>query len=474
VTVEPDIVLGGGVAGLSAACRLSRDSDRPVVVLEKNPWLGGLASTFEWEGCRLDLGPHRIYTVLPEIEKFILSILGSEVLRVRRQSSMRLSGRYLNYPVSFGEVFKALGPWVAARIPLSYLGARLTPWRYPEEQDQSYEDYISSRFGPYLYRLLFRDYAVKVWQDDPGDLSAQMAKIRLATPNLLASAKEVFRPTGQGVVTEFLYPKGGIGRLSEGMGRKIEAAGGRIETGFEVTGLDVIDHRVKTIRGLQNGREVQYQPGRVISTLPLPQLVHRLRPEPARPVLEAADGLPFASAILVYVLCDEPEIRPDCWLYFPEREIIFTRSYEMARFDRGNVPQGQSSLCLEIPCREGDSLWNLSDEEIVDRVFRDLENVQLGPAGKWKKSRVIRLRNVYPVYRTHYERDLEAVSSYLMQVQNLISTGRGGFFNYNNIDHSIDMGLLAAEFFLHQHTEGSDTSRFYRLRPRFEQYRIVD
>jgi len=195
--MKADVVLGAGVAGLAAAHYLSRRSRQPVIVLERDERVGGLASTLDWEGCRIDLGPHRIYTLLPEIERFILDLLGDEVLRVKRQSSMFLRGRYLRYPVSFGEILKTLGLACAARIGLGYAGSLLGFWKRFSRSEESYAEYISSRFGGYLYRLLFQDYAIKVWQEDPSNLSADMARVRLAAPSLWASALEALRPTAR-------------------------------------------------------------------------------------------------------------------------------------------------------------------------------------------------------------------------------------------------------------------------------------
>jgi protoporphyrinogen oxidase len=192
--MKADVVLGAGVAGLAAAHYLSRSSRQAVIVLEREERVGGLASTLDWEGCRIDLGPHRIYTLLPEIERFILDLLGDEVLRVRRQSSMFLRGRYLRYPVSFGEILKTLGFACAARIGLGYAGSLLSFWKRLSRSEESYADYISSRFGGYLYRLLFQDYAIKVWQEDPSNLSADMARVRLAAPSLWASARKPASP----------------------------------------------------------------------------------------------------------------------------------------------------------------------------------------------------------------------------------------------------------------------------------------
>ena len=116
----------------------------------------------------------------------------------------------------------------------------------------------------------------------------------------------------------------------------------------------------------------------------------------------------------------------------------------------------------------------MADEAVEQRVEQDLQRVGLGEPGAQVKKMTVRLKDVYPVYCRDYEAALSQVTSYLSDIQNLVSTGRGGYFCYNNLDHSIDMGRLAAGYYLNEHTEGSGTGRFYRLRPRFEQYRIVD
>ena len=50
------IVVGGGLAGLSAACVLAARGHR-VTLLEKNSWVGGKAAVHEAEGYRFDMGP---------------------------------------------------------------------------------------------------------------------------------------------------------------------------------------------------------------------------------------------------------------------------------------------------------------------------------------------------------------------------------------------------------------------------------
>ena len=58
---------------------------------------------------------------------------------------------------------------------------------------------------------------------------------------------------------------------------------------------------------------------------------------------------------------------------------------------------------------------------------------------------VVRIRRCYPVYASGYRQHLDPVVDYVRRFQGLSVIGRYGSFKYNNQDHSILMGLLAAE-----------------------------
>lgn len=472
--MKPDVIIGGGVAGLAAAQYLCENSSRSVVVLEAEDRLGGLASTFEWKGCRLDYGPHRIFTLLPGMRDYLLDILDHEVFPVKRRSSIHLMERYLNYPISLGEVMSALGPAAAFRIGLSYAVSLIrSPFQSPPEK-QSYSDYIRSRFGDYLYRLLFEDYARKVWLEQPHLLSSDMAITRLSSPSLLATAWAALRGQKTGAVSEFLYPRGGIGRLSERLGEEIERGKGEVRLGNKVESIVIENRKVVALRGTTPQGTFEIEPDHVVSTLPLPSLFASFEPGAPHDIELAVQKLPFASSILTYVLCDVSQVRPDSWLYFPEEDVIFTRIYEVDNFDRQNVPEGLSCLCVEVPCRKGDRIWSMTDREIAEKVKEDLTEVDLGPPQRWIDTITVRLEDVYPIYYRNYREPLKEINEWLATTKNLLSTGRGGAFCYNNIDHSIDMGRLAGEYLLSQKKGGADNMQFYRLRSRYDQYRIVD
>ena len=56
-----------------------------------------------------------------------------------------------------------------------------------------------------------------------------------------------------------------------------------------------------------------------------------------------------------------------------------------------------------------------------------------------------RIKRCYPVYEHGYKEKLKPVEEYLSTIKGLQVIGRYGAFKYNNQDHSIFMGILAAE-----------------------------
>ncbi|HPO10528.1 MAG TPA: NAD(P)-binding protein, partial [bacterium] len=79
-------IIGAGVTGLAAAYRIRQESpDTNLLVFERDNAIGGMAKTLEWEGCRLDLGPHRFYTEIPDVEPFVRSLCSNCFVPVPRR-----------------------------------------------------------------------------------------------------------------------------------------------------------------------------------------------------------------------------------------------------------------------------------------------------------------------------------------------------------------------------------------------------
>ena len=102
-------------------------------------------------------------------------------------------------------------------------------------------------------------------------------------------------------------------------------------------------------------------------------------------------------------------------------------------------------LMLEYWSNDGDKFWDLPDDEVLSLAKKEIYATSLVPAGSVQDGKVIKLHRSYPVYAKDYNRHLKVVQKGIDDVEGLVCIGRNGSFKYNNQDHSILMGILAAE-----------------------------
>ncbi len=468
------VILGAGVAGLAAAHYLQRLGDIDPLVAEEKPYPGGLAATMEWRGCRMDLGPHRIHTIYPHAKELIQSLVGDDLVVCRRTSQIFLNGRWMDYPPRIGEMLAKLGPLTGLSILASAVPGKLEGLaaRIAKRPPRSYGEYLERRFGYKLRELVFDPFALKVYREDAGDLDEMVARVRLASQGLFSVLWESLSGRNKSAVKTFLYPGKGMGLISARLAERVRASGGEV----------LLQHRAVRVRhtgGLVRSVELETPKGdrvsvetrRLISSIPLPVLLDLLEPKPPAPIKAAADNLTYADSFLVYTLVNKQPLTPNCWMYFPGPEVIFTRVYELFHFSPALVPEGMSCLCAEIPARPADPTQFLSEEELKERVWEGFQHAGMTRGAERVDQVVLKIPRAYPIYRVGYRQDLKQVLDYLAGLGNLISTGRHGLFHYNNSDHSLEMGRLAAEY---SHQSPEESERWYARRDEFDAYRIVD
>jgi protoporphyrinogen oxidase len=168
------VILGAGPAGLSAAYELSRHGV-PSLVLEQDTVVGGLSRTEEYKGYCFDIGGHRFFTKVAEVQKMWREVLGPDLLRRSRLSRIYYKSKFFQYPIEPLDALSKLGPAEALRCALSYFQAKSNP---PSSQD-SLEDWLTARFGQRLYETFFRTYTEKVWGIPCREISADWAAQRI-------------------------------------------------------------------------------------------------------------------------------------------------------------------------------------------------------------------------------------------------------------------------------------------------------
>ncbi len=440
------VILGGGLAGLSAALKF-RDLDERSLLIERGDAPGGLARTFEAEGFRFDLGGHRLLTEDARLDALFRELLGSDLLRVRRKSSILLGGRYFDYPLRPLNALSGFGAFRSARIIGEYLYEKVRQ-RFGKEEALSLRDWVRGNFGNTLYEIYFRDYSEKVWGISCDEISSEWVSKRIQGLSLgkaISSALFRKRHGSERTLTDsFYYPRSGIGELPE---RLLHAA--RSHTTFlGSTEVVEIHHSDGLIRGItlltpEGIRRVTGED--YLSTISVTALLRALRPSPPEDLMERARTLRYRDLMVVVIMLDKDSVSDLTWLYIPERAVPFGRVHEPRNWSPEMAPDGKTHLVVEYFTNSGDDLWNMEDETISDITTGFLEALGIIGGEVVTGYRVLRIHHAYPVFDIHYRRTLQKIMDYLARFRNLSLAGRTGGFEYLNMDQAMLSGMNAAE-----------------------------
>src|SRR2546423_2004005 len=235
---RPGVGPGGGPAGLTAGYLLAKQG-KPVIVLESTDQVGGIARTEVRDGYRFDLGVHRFFTKVKEVDDLWHEIMKEEFLRRPRQSRIYWNDKFLEYPLQGMDVIKKLGPVELTRCMASYLWAVIKP----KGREDTFEQWVSNRFGKRLYQHFFKTYTEKLWGVSTDEIRAEWAAQRIKGLSFFSAAKAAFFGNEgnkiKSLISEFNYPRYGPGQMWEQMTDDIRAQGGEVRLNAPVTRLRV-------------------------------------------------------------------------------------------------------------------------------------------------------------------------------------------------------------------------------------------
>lgn len=431
------VVVGAGPAGLMAALRSAQAGHR-CTLLEAGETVGGMAGSFDVAGQRVDYGSHRLHPATPErfLEMF-RALLGSDLQIRPRQGRIRLSGRWLVFPLRAADMIRNLPVSFGARAAVD---AAVSPLRKARRVGStSFEAEVTRRLGPAVAREFYVPYARKLYGIEASLLDRELAMRRVSasgTGDVLGRIVRAARPQGR----RFLYPRAGYGQLSEALACAATTAGVDIR----------MRSRVDTIKTAGDAVSVRFDGetidgDMVLSTMPAPALARAVEPSPAAEVLDALGRCRTRAVVLAYLVVGRDRFTSFDAHYFPGPETRVARLSEPKNYRDGDDPPGQTVLCAEIPCWQGDELWRASDESVGEMVADDLGRVGLGVPEPWQVE-VRRLPSVYPVYETATAGARATVESWLrsLVLEGVVSLGRHGLGVLDNLHHMLAMGEAAA------------------------------
>jgi protoporphyrinogen oxidase len=435
-------ILGAGPAGLTAAHVLGHRGQRGVV-FEADGTVGGIAKTVEFKGYRFDLGGHRFFTKVEAVRRLWAEMLNGDFLTRPRLSRIYYNGKYFSYPIRAKDVVGRLGIMEATRCALSYLWAS----RHRNDDAETLEEWVTTRFGRRLYDAFFRSYTEKVWGIPGSEIRALWAAQRIKNFSLgkaLLTMLGLRREHVTTLIEEFQYPRLGPGQMWEAFATRAKENGIDVRLNHRCVSVKHSDNRIRSVALRRNGHVFEHEVDSVISTIALKDLILSLDPAPPAEVQAAAHDLRYRDLVLVALMTTEEEPFPDNWIYLHDPETRAGRVQNYGAWSREMVQPGTTCLGVEYFCFQGDQIWEMSDVDAVALAKQELARIGLIDPSKVVDGVKVLVPKAYPMYDSKYEAAVETIRAYLEGFENLQTCGRNGLHRYNNQDHSMWTAMLAA------------------------------
>jgi len=442
-------IIGAGPAGLTAAYELQkRDPSIVPTLFEGGSIVGGIARTESYKGFRFDIGGHRFFTKVGEVEEMWHEVMGDDFIIVPRMSRIFYRDRFYHYPLKLFNALSNIGVYEAARIMLSYF-----KWQVrPSKEEESFEQWVINRFGGRLYMHFFRSYTEKVWGIPPSEIRADWAAQRIKNLSLMKAVINAITGANDttSLIEEFHYPRLGPGMMWEKVTDLIRERGGAVHMESWVKRVMHDAGRVTAIEVVQKAPDGTVtsrmeKADQFINTMALRELVEAMDPPAPPAVQEAARKLKYRDFLIVTLMLDHPDPFPDNWIYIHDPKVTVGRIQNFRAWSKEMVPNpAQASIGMEFFCNEDDPLWSMSNADLVKLAGGELEQLGLAAASTVVDGTVIRQLKAYPVYDGEYKDALDTVAEWIGTFENFQTVGRNGLHRYNNQDHSMLTAMLAA------------------------------
>ena len=478
------LVIGAGPAGLTAAYELlTKSEDMEVMVFEESDCFGGISKTVEYKGNRMDMGGHRFFSKIPEVNAWwdkMLPMQGSAtyddillnrpmplaeggpdpekedrvMLTRHRVSRILFDNKFYDYPVTLKmETLKNMGFFTTMKVGFSYLAAILH--KKPED---NLENFYINRFGRKLYSMFFEYYTENLWGRHPSEIDASWGAQRVKGLSVVAIIKDIFgkifkkknRKVETSLIEEFKYPKLGPGQLWDVTAEEITKLGGTIIKNAKVTKLQKEGDKIVSLTYVKDGQEVTVEGDYIISSMPVKDLVAGMNDVPAEPARIAA-GLPYRDYMTLGVLVPKinlenktklktvSNIVPDCWVYVQDRRVKMGRFQIYNNWSPYMIKDLENTIWigLEYFVNEGDEFWNMTEEQFSAFGVQEMVNLGLiDSPDVVLDTHMEKVKKAYPAYFETYD-EMDKLVEYLKSIDNLYCVGRNGQHRYNNIDHSM-------------------------------------
>lgn len=414
---KPVVILGAGLAGLTAANYLRRQNV-PVILYEAGPKIAGLAQSFhDDDGFTYDFGAHFVTNRLAE------KIGVRDKCRTVRHyaETVWLGGKSYSYPFGLMRIPRMTSDGVAAQVKSVRRGS----------SPASAADWFRSKYGDSLANEVAIPLT-EAWSGAPaGDLSAAVGD---SIPGSIAHTlwlKAASQLTGRAVSCGYsrelpekasvyhVYPEGGIGTLCQKLAESLDDVI-HLESPVEA----IVVEENKAI-GVRVGGRFQ-EASAVISTAPIHVLGKIVE---GTNTLSHLSRFRYRPMIFVNLRFEGRGLLPDVVTWTPENEFPFFRLTETPLSMPWLAPEGKTIITVDIGCEKGDEFWQMDDETLGQLCIDNLKKLIPDADQRYLGCRVMKTPIAYPVFMKEYEADRQRLAEGT-GIENLHSVGRNGEFSH--------------------------------------------
>jgi protoporphyrinogen oxidase len=430
----PVVIAGAGLAGLSCAYHLKSSS----LVFDREPHAGGTARSVSVGGFTFDFTGHLLHLHDPTTKALVRRLLRGNWVECQRNAWIHSSGVNTPYP------FQANLHGLPAKVIRECVqGVRRARQKYGDRPLEGvgpldFKEWCRRLFGDGISRHFMIPYNEKLWGVSSAAMTPEWCGQFVPIPTLaeVEAGAAAVQSKQFGYNTTFLYPRhGGIQALADAFATKIK----HLRLSESIDSLEWAQRRVL----LSSGERVPYRS--LVSTLPLPELLNRLKPFPNE-LREPLAQLRWTTVMCVNVGVSRPRISPASWIYFPEKKFPFYRVGFPMNFTPHAVPGGCSSMYVEVSYRPG---TEPRTDAARDTLFRDIRRGLLAAkilrtSDTFPVLHFAPLRYAYVIYDQNRTAALSTIFQWLKQNAAALSIGRYGGWKYSFMEEAILDGRRAA------------------------------
>jgi len=481
------IIVGAGPAGLTAALELQKKGFKNIKIFENDKQVGGISKTVNHNGNRIDIGGHRFFSKSKWVMKWWTDILPIEKIETaelnleykgksidfeninftdtksdktmiirNRLSRIYFNKNFFDYPLKLNlETIFKIGIFKTVNFGISYIISKLNP----KKPEKSLEDFFINRFGVKLYYQFFKEYTEKVWGKPCSEISSSWGAQRIkslsikkaivhALKNFLRLKEKKTNQTS--LIESFIYPKLGPGQMWEEASKKFIDNGGEIYLNTKVVQVNIDNNLVNSVI-TSNEKNIQnlFKCDELISTMPIIDLINYSKKQWTEEIISIANNLNYRDFItvgLLYDIKDFPKPLNDNWIYIQDPGVEIGRVQIFNNWSPHMVSnKNHIWLGLEYFCNEIDQIWNLSNQDLINKAKNELYKIGIVSTLASIDEIIIKVPKAYPGYFGESFKKFDQLRKEVDQVSNLSLIGRNGMHRYNNQDHSMLTAKEAVE-----------------------------